>query len=308
MRPTKLDCVGVLLTVLLLVVAPVAGTGGTVAPDAPKRAVADVTDATDGTGGADGIEREETDDIEQDEADNGTPGDDAVLVSNARLTVAGTTISVEQALFSVEEGTGTAFLKTLSVRTADGTANVTNLRVAVGERIEQRLASETAQVEGAQFSVSAGHVDLGGQEFQLRSGVLSGRLGAGTPTEPNGTDAVANETDAVDDRTTYEVTNFTAPDRATVGESINVSARVTNPGEGNDSEVVRYVFGEVEVGQELIDLEGGESTTVNFSVSRNSPGNYTHGVRAFDSNASATIEIVGQNETSANATRPAVTG
>ncbi|MGN8212816.1 S8 family serine peptidase [Halococcus sp. PRR34] len=93
--------------------------------------------------------------------------------------------------------------------------------------------------------------------------------------------------------TFFEVSAVSAPDTAAQGETIDVTATVTNVGEQRDTRTVFYFPPGTDFGGEMlaaesdlferVTLDGGESTTVTFtyevSASRE-PGEYEHGVSA----------------------------
>ncbi|WP_266075828.1 S8 family serine peptidase [Haladaptatus caseinilyticus] len=104
--------------------------------------------------------------------------------------------------------------------------------------------------------------------------------------------------------TFFEVSNLSAPSEAEQGEGITVSATVTNVGEREDTRTVFYFppgtnFGSsvlLESQSELserVTLDGGESTTVEFSYEINpdrAVGDYEHGISA-DEVASTNITV-----------------
>ncbi len=93
--------------------------------------------------------------------------------------------------------------------------------------------------------------------------------------------------------TFFEVSNLSAPDTAVQGDTVNVSATITNIGEQQDTRTVFYFPPGTDFGGNMIDatsdlfkevtLDGGESTTVTFSYQiseEREPGAYEHGISA----------------------------
>ncbi|MFC4440304.1 MULTISPECIES: carboxypeptidase regulatory-like domain-containing protein [Natrialbaceae] len=107
--------------------------------------------------------------------------------------------------------------------------------------------------------------------------------------------------------TYFEVSDFEAPDTASQGEEITVNATITNVGEREDTRTVFYFPPGTDFGGDVIDyepeqsqtvtLEGGESTTVEFSYEipeDEATGESTHGISA-DEVETAPITIEGDD-------------
>jgi cytochrome c oxidase assembly protein Cox11 len=111
------------------------------------------------------------------------------------------------------------------------------------------------------------------------------------------------EGDAPPAPATFEVSNLDAPDTATAGDAIDVSADVTNTGEQTATKTVEFrldanqdgtLAGDEALVSQEVELDPGETETVTFSDLDTSPlaaGTYTHGVFTDDDNATATIEV-----------------
>ncbi len=127
-------------------------------------------------------------------------------------------------------------------------------------------------------------------------------------------DVAANETTTQNLTlgTFFEVSNLSAPSEAEQGEEITVSATVTNVGEQSDTRTVFYFPPGTDFGGTVVDsqselseqvtLDGGESTTVEFTYrieSDRAAGEYQHGVSA-DEVASTTITVT-ENESAGQA-------
>ncbi|QCC47509.1 PKD domain-containing protein [Halobellus limi] len=106
----------------------------------------------------------------------------------------------------------------------------------------------------------------------------------------------------------FGVSNLQAPSSATVGDSIDVSAEITNTGDSEGTQSVDFRLDQndnddLETNETLdsqnVTLGAGESTTVTFSdidTSGLEPGEYTHGVATANETATATIELTAANE------------
>jgi hypothetical protein len=124
-------------------------------------------------------------------------------------------------------------------------------------------------------------------------------------TDPDG----ASDTDTVEVTVqevapaNFQVSNLDAPDTATQGDLIGVSADVTNSGDEEATKAVEFrvdTDGDGEIGDEAafatqnVQLAPGETQTVTFSdvdTATLSPGTYTHGVATTDDSATAEITI-----------------
>lgn len=292
MNAVKPRRLGVLLCAVSLVVAS-GGVAGAVASDAPA------------VGDASGEPVRESEFVLA-QAENESANDSlaSINVPSVSVTVDGTTVSAETVLLTVRQGTGAMYVKTLTTQNPDEDASLTNARVAIGEQFWQRLQRGADGFDGAWYTVSFGRFAVGEFDFRLGTAIVRGRIGA--PVSP--------ETDALNrtvNRSHFVVTNFSAPENVTLGEDYTVTARVTNPGEQNATEIVRYVFGDVSLRRQLVELAPGASTTVSYQVSPtplpDSPGTFNHTVEAFDSEVTRTIRLVaanGTNESAASAARP----
>jgi len=92
----------------------------------------------------------------------------------------------------------------------------------------------------------------------------------------------------------FAVSNLTAPENASQGEWIDVTATITNTGDQRAAGPVKYRIDDSVRRGTGVNLEAGESTTVTFEFNTQpvDPGNYTHGVYAGENNATAEIEIL----------------
>jgi hypothetical protein len=101
-----------------------------------------------------------------------------------------------------------------------------------------------------------------------------------TTEEDEVTETTTEAEEPADEVASFEVSELDAPESATVGDTIDVSATVTNP---NDEEATQTVAFRLEgdvIAREDVTLAGGESSTVSFGVDTSAvpPGEYVHGV------------------------------
>lgn len=92
---------------------------------------------------------------------------------------------------------------------------------------------------------------------------------------------------------TFEVSGLSAPATAVAGDTITVSATVSNVGDISGTTDAEFVFAGNVLLNESVTLDGGNSTDVSFDVPTSgiAAGTYTHGIQAGGSNQTAQIEI-----------------
>lgn len=110
--------------------------------------------------------------------------------------------------------------------------------------------------------------------------------------EPAETEEPADEVEAL------EFSEIDAPGSAVAGDTITVSATVTNPSDAAISEDVDFRLQGDVVDTESVELEGGESTTVTFDVDTTDlpTGVYVHGIYGEQRGQVAIIEITAEEE------------
>ncbi|MFC6836475.1 PKD domain-containing protein [Halomarina ordinaria] len=113
-------------------------------------------------------------------------------------------------------------------------------------------------------------------------------------------DGAASDTDTVSvtveplSPATFAVSNLDAPASAEQGESITVSADVTNDGEQAGTKTVEFQLDGTSVASQQVTLAPGETETVSFDVTVPAdlaPGTYTHGVFTADDGATAQLDV-----------------
>jgi len=90
----------------------------------------------------------------------------------------------------------------------------------------------------------------------------------------------ATTTLTVTDRASFEVSEFTVPEEADTGETVDVSATVTNVGGLNGTQTVSYEFAGEQIAQEALTLAPGGERALEFEVTvPDDPGEYEHVLR-----------------------------
>ncbi|WP_161945920.1 BGTF surface domain-containing protein [Halalkaliarchaeum desulfuricum] len=99
--------------------------------------------------------------------------------------------------------------------------------------------------------------------------------------------------EAVDpDPATFEVSDLDAPAEIDVGESVTVSATITNTGELEGTQTVEWQLEGDVVASEEVTLDADEDTTVEFTATPDlDAGDYTHGIYTDDDSQTATLTV-----------------
>ena len=112
-------------------------------------------------------------------------------------------------------------------------------------------------------------------------------------SDPSGTAATA--TGQVASAAAFEVSDLSAPSTAQIGDTVTVTATVTNTGDLEGSTPVEFVFAGQTLDSQNITLAGGASQTVEFNIPVTDEvaagQTYTHGITAGDGEATAEITI-----------------
>jgi hypothetical protein len=155
------------------------------------------------------------------------------------------------------------------------------------QRVEFRfdgalIAAERVTIPGGESTTVSYNVNT--------SGVTPGEYVHGVYTRTDGELAQLSVVDQVD---SFEVSNLTAPETATVGETVNVTATVTNPNAFAIEQGVEFRFDGALAAAQNVTVEGNSSTTVTFAVGTEGlePGTYVHQVftREFGDSALLTL-------------------
>ncbi|WP_227354570.1 CARDB domain-containing protein [Haladaptatus salinisoli] len=297
------------ITVVLMTLALAAGpaVGGVAVGDA---AVADGVPGRELTDQRPGVDQqfgavEQRNDAQGTQQNNATF--EPVQIEGETVSVAGVPLRVEQGLLTLRNGTLSLFVKRGAVVAGDASAAVTNARFAVGDDVTPAEARQVRRgiergnpavfppegVTHARFALGLVAVEANGIVFRDTNVNTS----VGEPRVPPGGELAGPREGS------FEVTNISAPENVSVGQSFEVSAQVRNPGDRAGAEVVQYRFGGVVVQSRPVTLGPGESETVTFEISSGQiagePGTYDHGVYAFASNQTAQITLTGGQNQSA---------
>jgi hypothetical protein len=84
-----------------------------------------------------------------------------------------------------------------------------------------------------------------------------------------------------------------APERATVGDTITVSANVTNPNDQQATQDVAFRLDGTVIERQSVTLDAGEELTVTFEIDTSDvpPGVYVHGVYTRDFGELAVVTL-----------------
>jgi hypothetical protein len=169
------------------------------------------------------------------------------------------------------------------------------------ELIVEELTIEQVTIENVEITVT-----MEGENASMADGEMDDEedgadTGVGTDSEED--DAADNETDADTDDAdadgeSFEVSNLDAPDEATVGDTLEVSAEVSNPSDEEQTQEVEFRLDGDVVERQDVTLEGGESDTVTFEIESEGleSGEYVHGVLSEDFGELDTITLQKSDE------------
>ncbi|PCR89168.1 DUF7282 domain-containing protein [Natrinema ejinorense] len=113
------------------------------------------------------------------------------------------------------------------------------------------------------------------------------------PIDDNETDEDELDEDGVVTAEPFNVSNLSAPESATVGETITVTATITNPADEERTESVQFRLEGDLVAEQNLTLEGDESTDVEFEVDTTGipAGDYVHMVLTDQTGEVAFLEL-----------------
>ncbi|MEZ3163923.1 VWD domain-containing protein [Halorubrum sp. RMP-47] len=100
--------------------------------------------------------------------------------------------------------------------------------------------------------------------------------------------------DTATDRAEFAVTSVNAPASASVDAALTYTADITNTGEANGTQTVSASFADEVVTSRSVTLAPGESRSVAFTATPDSPGVITAAVSTADDDAAATVDVVNQ--------------
>ncbi|WP_161945927.1 BGTF surface domain-containing protein [Halalkaliarchaeum desulfuricum] len=94
------------------------------------------------------------------------------------------------------------------------------------------------------------------------------------------------------DPATFEVSDLDAPAEIDVGDSVTVSATITNTGDEEGTQTVEWQLEGDVVASEEVTLDADEDTTVEFTATPDlDAGDYTHGIYTDDDSQTATLTV-----------------
>jgi hypothetical protein len=215
---------------------------------------------------------------------NGTPVTDSANVTLPPAT--GGSFSVEN--LSAPEGVqrGTTVTVNATVANPNDVTDTQRVEFRFGGTL---IAAERVTIPGDDSTTVSYELNT--------SGVAPGEYIHGVYTRTDGELAQISVVDQVD---SFEVSNLTAPGTATVGETVNVTATVTNPNPFATEQSVEFRFDGALVAEQNVTVAGNSSTTVDFAVGTGGlePGTYVHQVFTREFGESALITLNAEpNET-----------
>ncbi|GAA0667741.1 hypothetical protein ACFQDG_06995 [Natronoarchaeum mannanilyticum] len=91
----------------------------------------------------------------------------------------------------------------------------------------------------------------------------------------------------------YEVSTLEAPENATVGDQLTVTAEISNPNDFETNQSVEFRLDGDVVERQFLVLDGGENETVTFEIDTEGleAGDYNHGVLTYDCGEVADISL-----------------
>ncbi|WP_439026653.1 DUF7827 domain-containing protein [Haloarchaeobius sp. DT45] len=107
---------------------------------------------------------------------------------------------------------------------------------------------------------------------------------------------------------TLEIASLDAPASVAQGETVTVTAEISNTGQAEGTETVEFRFDGDTVASEEVTVAAGATQSVEFSITADvEPGTYTHGVYVGDMNQTAEIEVTEGGTTAATTTAATTT-
>ncbi|USZ67114.1 hypothetical protein NGM10_10270 [Halorussus salilacus] len=112
-----------------------------------------------------------------------------------------------------------------------------------------------------------------------------------TTTEEEEVETTTEEPD--EELESFDVTALNAPESAEIGDTVNVSAVVTNPNDAEATQDVAFRLDGTVIARDTVTLNGSTATTVSFEVDTTDvpPGEYVHGVYTQDFGELAVIML-----------------
>lgn len=225
-------------------------------------------------------------------------------VSFSEQTTAGETVTVDSV--NVSDG---GFVAIHDSGLLDG--NVVGSVIGVSEYLEpgehEDVEIALFEVSGAEFDqselsendtlIAMPHRDTNGNEtydFVSSNGTADGPYVANGSAVTDAAAVTVTSTDAPVEGSSFVVSNLSAPSVVVQGDTVTVTATVTNPNAVTDTQAVEFRFGGDVVVRDRIELAGGNATTVSYSLNTSTieTGSYFHGVYTQTDGAPAQLLVV----------------
>ncbi|WP_229113685.1 PGF-CTERM sorting domain-containing protein [Halapricum desulfuricans] len=192
---------------------------------------------------------------------------------------------VNLTLSETEVGPGDEVTVALT-QTSTGNALPANVSVSLIDPSDERIVSELTNEDGEVVLTVPEDASDGTYTVSTRP--------AGY--EPNSVEMSVSSAEPAN----FEVSSLDAPGTVTQGDDVTASATIENTGETEATQTVEFRFAGDTLATENVTLDGGESQTVEFTVSTEGvdAGTYTHGVFTDDDSQTAELTIeAAQTET-----------
>jgi surface glycoprotein (TIGR04207 family) len=245
------------------------------------------------------------------DAVDGTPTD----VYGSPHWIAGNTL-IGDAAYVTDEGTTRAIhvpaLDAADIAFAVDDVAVTNRSASGGETVTVTTTvtntGDQPTVRNVGIDVQTGSDDsyfVDARPVTLDANASTEVTFEGVPIDPDAaTNSVtvstdrSSETVPVDDtetdRAEFTVTSVNAPASASIDATLTYTADITNTGEANGTQTVTASFDDEVVASRSVTLAPGESRSVAFTATPDSPGVTTAAVSTADDDAATTVDVVDQ--------------
>ncbi|WP_231185715.1 hypothetical protein [Haladaptatus sp. DYF46] len=207
-------------------------------------------------------------------------------------------IVADSAYVTVESGGGATTTSTTTAAPTTGTSTTTQVGGG-GAATTTTSATGTTTTSGCGCANTTTAAETTTQSTSTtQTTAAQGTSAEGTTTTTQaGNATVENVSDL---GPSFSVSNLEAPSNATVGDTISVSATITNPTSQQLTQPVDFRLAGTVVQRQNVTLDADQSTTVTFEIPTTgvAPGTYPHGVYARNFGQLATITLgAGENAT-----------
>jgi hypothetical protein len=151
--------------------------------------------------------------------------------------------------------------------------------------------------DGVDDGITDGEDNVTDGEDGVDDGITDGEDGV-----DDGEDNVTDGADDAEPSEAFEISDLEAPESAAVGDSLTVTANVSNPSDEERTENVEFRLDGDLVAERNVTLEGDESDEVEFDVDTSDlePGEYVHMVLGDETGEVAMIELTEETEAGAD--------